>query len=186
MQLRKSDGEPFWVVTSDSPGSDSGTALASTVNGAFNSRAYAIGLSGDVNDPQTLTIQAIDRANCTLNVDGRAGASATADGLIILRRILGINETAASNGTTPLNNIDDRDNLVSTLALRGDYDVDASGTTDFKDALVIVRYLLGFTGSNVTDGLSLTGTRNLWEPASPTTPTVNNSIRVYLQSCGSL
>jgi hypothetical protein len=186
MQLRKSDGEPFWVVTSDSPGSDSGTAIASSVNGAFNGRAYAIGLSGDVNDPQTLTIQAIDRANCTLNVDGRAGASATADGLIILRRILGINETAASNGTTPLNNIDDRDNLVSTLALRGDYDVDASGTTDFKDALVIVRYLLGFTGSNVTDGLALTGTRNLWEPALPTTPTVNNSIRVYLQSCGTL
>jgi hypothetical protein len=187
-QLRASDGEVMWFFEHDSPARDIGVALQVVPSGALAGRVVVAGWGGGNADHQTLVIQAIDRASCTLKVDGRGAVPrGTTDGMIILRHILGIDEPAASAGTSPQNDIDTRDNLVTTLKLRGDYDVDASGgEADFKDALVILRYLLGFTGSAVTDGLSLTGTRALWEPASPTVPTVNNSIRVYLQSCGTL
>jgi hypothetical protein len=186
-QLRASDGEIMWFIDHDTRSRDLGLAVQTVPSGVYAGRIYVAGWGGEPEKNNTLVIQAIDRASCTLKVDGRGSAPrATTDGLIILRRILGIDESAASNGTSPLNTIDERDNLVSTLALRGDYDVDASGTTDFKDGLVILRYLLGFTGNSVTDGLALTGTRNLWEPPSPTVPSFNNSIRIYLQSCGTL
>jgi hypothetical protein len=185
-QLRASDGELMWFVEHDSPARDIGVATQVVPSGVHPGRVVVAGWGGANADHQTLVIQAIDRVTCTLKVDGRGAVPrATTDGLIILRRILGIDEGAASNGTSPLNNIDDRDNLLRTLVLRGDYDVDASGgDPDFKDALVILRYLLGFKGNSVTDGLNLTGTRNLWEPTPPTAPNFNNSIRVYLQSCG--
>jgi hypothetical protein len=180
--LRQSDGEVMWFVEHDSRARDIGLSVQVIPSGAFAQRVVVGGWGGTNAKNQTLIIQAIDRASCTLKVDGRGLApSAATDGVIILRHILGLDEPAASTGTSPLNDIDTRDNLVGTLRLRGDYDIDLSGATDFKDALVILRYLLGFTGNSVTDGLGLTGSRNQWAPASPT---VNNSIRVYLQTCG--
>ena len=186
LQLRKSDGEMLWGQSSNSAASDYGVGVVARGFGAFAERHYAVGMSGEPDKAQTVTVQAMDRALCTLKVDGRGFVPrATTDGLIILRHLVGLMEPDASNGTTPLNDMDERDNLVNTLRVRGDYDVDSSGgNADFKDALVILRYLLGFKGNSVTDGIGLTGSRNQWEPAPPTAPTFNNSIRVYLQSCG--
>lgn len=132
--------------------------------------------------PQTLVVQVVDRAACTLKVDGRVGgARATTDGLIILRRILLLEEPAASGGTAAQNSLDDRDNLVTTLIARKDYDIDGDGTVDFKDGLLILRYLLGIRGDAISAGLALTGGRSAWLAASPTTA---NSIKLYLEACG--
>ena len=72
---------------------------------------------------------------------------------------------------------------MTTLVVRKDYDVDADGVVDFKDALLILRYLLGFTGNSVTAGLGLTGPRNVWVPTLPTVATPANSIKAYLNGC---
>jgi hypothetical protein len=182
--LRASDGEMMWFVEHDSPARDIGLAVQVVPSGTYSQRVVVGGWGGKNARNQTLTLQAIDRAACTLKVDGRGSAPlATSDGLIILRRIIGLDEPIASAGTSPLNDIETRENLVTTLGTRGDYDVDLSGATDFKDALLILRYMLGFTGSSVTDGLGLSGSRNQWLAPSPT---INNSIKTYLDSCGTL
>jgi hypothetical protein len=184
VQLRASDGEVMWVVDQDTTSRDFGLAVQTVPSGVHAGRVVTAGWGGKTGKSNTLVLQAIDRAACTLKVDGRLGApTAPSDGLIMLRAILGLDEPVVSAGTSPLNDIDTRDNLVSTLRLRGDYDVDLSGTTDFKDALVILRYLLGFNGNSVTDGLSLSGSRNQWLAPSPN---VNNSIKTYLDACGTL
>lgn len=194
-QLRASDGAMMWYVSNDSRGRDYGQAVQvfPASYSVAPGRVVVAGWGGENNSinsttglalPETLVVQVVDRSGCTLKVDGRAGtAKATTDGLIVLRRILGILEPDASAGTTPANAIDPRDNLVSTMVLRKDYDVDMDGNVDFKDGLVILRYLLGFTGNTVTAGLGLTGGRNLWIPVSPVVPTPANSIKAYLDAC---
>ena len=194
-QLSAVDGQLMWYVSNDSRSRDFGMAVRAfpTTYSAAPGRVVIAGWGGENNSinsatklalPETLVVQVVDRAACTLKVDGRAGrALASTDGLIILRRILGILEPATSAGTSPLNDIDSRENLVSTLVLRKDYDVDADGVVDFKDALVIMRYLLGFTGNAVTAGLGSMGGRSVWLPSLPTVATPANSIKAYLDGC---
>lgn len=193
-QLRASDGAIMWFESNNSYARDLGLAVQTVPSGgsAPAGRVVIAGWGGEnrspnsatgLAKPQTLIVQVVDRASCTLKVDGRPGAPlATTDGLIILRRILGIFEPETSIGTTPTNDIDTRENLVSTLVLRKDYDIDADGNVDFKDALLIVRYLLGIRGDAVTTGLGLTGGRNQWLPA--VSPSVNSSVKLYLEACG--
>ena len=192
-QLRASDGALMWYVSNESKARDFGLAIrampASFV--AAPGRVVIAGWGGENNSvnsatqlplPQTLVVQVIDRAACTLKVDGRAGsARATTDGLIILRRILLLDEPAASSGTAAQNSLDDRDNLVTTLIARGDFDIDGDGVVNSKDGLLILRYLLGIRGDAISAGLGLTGARSAWLPASPTKA---NSIKLYLEACG--
>ena len=192
-QLRASDGALMWCVGNESKARDFGLAVqampASSV--AAPLRVVIAGWGGENNSvnsstqlplPQTLVVQVVDRAACTLKVDGRVGgARATTDGLIILRRILLLEEPAASGGTAAQNSLDDRDNLVTTLIARKDYDIDGDGTVDFKDGLLILRYLLGIRGDAISAGLALTGGRSAWLAASPTTA---NSIKLCLEACG--
>ena len=196
VQLSAADGQVMWYVSNDSRGRDFGMAVRAfpASYAAAPGRVVIAGWGGENNSinstsklalPETLVVQVVDRAACTLKVDGRSGAAlASTDGLIILRRILGIFEPVASTGTSPLNSIDARENLVTTLVLRKDYDVDADGVVDTKDGLVILRYLLGFTGDSVTAGLGLTGARSAWVPNLPTVATPANSIKAYLNGCG--
>ncbi len=192
-QLRASDGALMWYVKNESKARDLGLAVKAMPASfaAAPGRVVIAGWGGENNSvnsltqlplPQTLVVQVVDRAACTIKVDGRAGgARATTDGLIILRHILLVGEPAASSGTATQNSIDDRDNLVSTLIARKDYDIDGDGTVDAKDGLLILRYLLGVRGDAISAGLGLTGGRSTWLPASPTT---DNSIKLYLEACG--
>ena len=192
-QLRAADGALMWYVKNESRARDFGLAVKAMPASftAAPGRVVIAGWGGENNSvnsltqmplPQTLVVQVVDRAACTMKVDGRAGgARATTDGLIILRHILQIGEPVASSGTTPQNGIDDRDNLVSTLIARKDYDIDGDGAVDAKDGLLILRYLLGVRGDAISAGLGLTGARSAWLPASPTPA---NSIKLYLEACG--
>lgn len=105
---------------------------------------------------------------CGFNVTGiggEASADLTNDGLIVTRHIRGITGSALITGTradqSPAN-------LAATLAginqhmanYRAAHDIDASGTVDSNDAILIDRHLAGFRGAALSDGLTLTGGRS--------------------------
>jgi hypothetical protein len=133
---------------------------------------------------------------CNLNVDAGDGApNAANDGMILLRAMLGLSDNAiiagAISGTPPRNtwpairhylNNSCGTNFAPIVrppftGAACDLDLDGSGGAPnaVSDGLMLVRAMLGFTGTNVTNG-AITGTppRNSWA-----------LIRDYLnQNCG--
>lgn len=112
---------------------------------------------------------------CSLDVDASGGTlKGTTDGLLLLRAMLGLSGTAltqgivASQGNAIGNSIASD---VRTMTLLGALDVDGDGVVRAEtDGLLILRMLLGFTGSTVTVGVtdlpSSTATRKTWQALS--------------------
>jgi hypothetical protein len=89
------------------------------------------------------------------DVDGNGGAHALTDGLLIIRRLFGfggsdLTEGAVAGDCTRCD--------ATTIAAHIDQiheglDVDGNGQTDaLTDGLLIIRYLFGFQGTDLTDG----------------------------------
>ena len=108
---------------------------------------------------------------CVLDVDGNNVISATSDGLMILRAMLGLTNTAVTQGATvpgaPRTTWAQIEPYVHLAALN----LDQSGnTTAASDGVLLLRALFGLTGSAVTQGV----TTRTWA-----------DIRAYLNSeCG--
>lgn len=101
----------------------------------------------------------------TLDVDANGQADALTDGMIILRYLFGFKGQGLINGvlaldaqrTEPTQILAYLDPLRSTML-----DVDCNGKADaFTDGMLIARFLMGFTGTNLTNGvLDPAGCRN--------------------------
>lgn len=108
---------------------------------------------------------------CVLDVDGNNVISATSDGLMILRAMLGLTNAAVTQGATvpgaPRTTWAQIEPYVHLAALN----LDQSGnTTAASDGVLLLRALFGLTGSAVTQGV----TTRTWA-----------DIRAYLNSeCG--
>ncbi len=108
---------------------------------------------------------------CVLDVDGNNVISATSDGLMILRAMLGLTNAAVTQGATvpgaPRTTWAHIEPYVHLAALN----LDQSGnTTAASDGVLLLRALFGYTGSAVTQGV----TTRTWA-----------DIRAYLNSeCG--
>lgn len=90
---------------------------------------------------------------CGLDFDGDGATLPGTDGLLLLRRMLGLSASALSVGAThtcvPTNGLDH----AATTALAG-YDIDGdSQVRADTDGLIILRALLGFTGNRLVDGV---------------------------------
>ena len=106
-------------------------------------------------------------ADCGFNVDtigSTAPPELTSDSLLIVRHVLGIDGLALIAGTrvdqTPANvaaNVAAINARLSIFATA--QDIDASGSVDINDAIMIARYIAGFRGAALTVGLTLSGTR---------------------------
>ena len=96
---------------------------------------------------------------CSLDVDTSGGAlNGTTDGILLLRVMLELSGTSLTRGILP-----SPDNAmgisiatdVRTMTLLGALDVDGDGSVRAEtDGLLILRMLLGFTGSAVTSGIT--------------------------------
>lgn len=92
---------------------------------------------------------------CVLDVDGNNVISATSDGLMILRAMLGLTNAAVTQGATvpgaPRTTWAQIEPYVHLAALN----LDQSGnTTAASDGVLLLRALFGYTGSAVTQGVT--------------------------------
>jgi len=90
---------------------------------------------------------------CVLDVDGNLSISATTDGLMLLRAMLGLTGTAVTAGATvtgaPRTTWDQIAPFVHLAAL----DIDGNGATaPASDGVMLLRAMFGLTGTAVTNG----------------------------------
>ena len=90
---------------------------------------------------------------CVLDVDGNLSISATTDGLMLLRAMLGFTGTAVTAGATasgaPRTTWDQIAPFVHLAAL----DIDGNGATaPASDGVMLLRAMFGLTGTAVTNG----------------------------------
>lgn len=104
-----------------------------------------------------------DGGSCRLDVDGDGARMAGTDGVIILRRMLGLSGEALLTGAThscvPLSAA----GVTNRISVPG-YDLDGNGQVDANtDGLMLLRVMLGFRGSAVTTGaIGQNATRTSW------------------------
>jgi hypothetical protein len=126
-----------------------------------------------------LSTRANDTAGqCALDVDGNGLVKAATDGMLILRRMFGFSGTTLTAGTADTCALRTGAALENYIDAHAKMDVDASaGATPasaMTDGLLIMRAMLGLTGTAVTNGL----TTRAWD-------TGPSSIKVFLNSnCG--
>ena len=111
---------------------------------------------------------------CVIDIDGNQSISATTDGLMLLRAMLGLNDTAVTQGATvpgaPRTTWAQIAPYVHLAALN----LDGSGNTSAAtDGVLLLRAMFGLTGTAVTNGITLAPGRT-W-----------TDIRTYLNTqCG--
>jgi hypothetical protein len=89
---------------------------------------------------------------CVLDLDGNLSISATTDGLMLLRAMLGLTGTAVTNGATasgaPRSTWEQIAPFVHLAAL----DIDGSGSAlPASDGVMLLRAMFGLTGTSVTN-----------------------------------
>ncbi|MBC7709102.1 MAG: hypothetical protein H7203_03505 [Rhizobacter sp.] len=112
---------------------------------------------------------------CVLDIDGDQTISATSDGLMLLRAMLGLTGDAVTAGATvPNANARKTWQQIAPYVHLAALDLDGSGDTSAAtDGVLLLRVMFGLTGSAVTQGVVAAGGRS-W-----------NDIRTYLNTyCG--
>ncbi|WP_295393196.1 hypothetical protein [uncultured Thiodictyon sp.] len=105
-----------------------------------------------------------------LDVDGNGAVAPETDGTLILRHLFGFSGTALTTGALGAGATRDAAAITAYLADTGAlWDVDGDGRSDaLTDGVLIMRYLLGRTGSALTQGAIAPGaTRTTPEQIAP-------------------
>ncbi len=110
--------------------------------------------------------------SCVLDVDGNGVISPTTDGVMILRAMLGLADTAVTQGATVLGAPRTTWTQIAPFVRLSALNLDGSGTTSpASDGVLLLRAMFGLTGTAVTNGVT---TSRTWA-----------DIRSYLNSqCG--
>ena len=131
-------------------------AVKSTITDAFVSRRSA-----------SLT-------SCSLDIDRDNAVRASTDGLLILRRMLGLSGSAlianAVNPSGSQTGAVDIANAIDAMLATQAFDLDGSGGTanPASDGVMLLGAMLGFTGTAVTVGaISGSPPRNTWALIQP-------------------
>lgn len=112
---------------------------------------------------------------CVLDIDGDQTISATSDGLMLLRAMLGLTGDAVTTGATvPSVSARKTWQQIAPYVHLAALDLDGSGDTNAAtDGVLLLRVMFGWTGSAATQGVVPNGGRT-W-----------SDIRAYLNtSCG--
>ncbi len=95
---------------------------------------------------------------CVIDIDGNQTISATSDGLMLLRAMLGLTETAVTQGATvpgaPRTTWAQIAPYVHLAALNLDGTGNANAATD---GVLLLRAMFGLTGTAVTNGIATNG-----------------------------
>lgn len=119
---------------------------------------------------------------CKTDLDASGGRSATSDGMMMLRAMLGLRGTAITSGSglsTTVQTHDRTDRTARDFVGTKVLDIDGDGLVSAdRDGVILLRAMLGFTGANVTNGVNQSGaTRTTWD-----TGATNQQIKAYLNS----
>ena len=155
-------------------GETSSTTLPGTVGGAQSAKS-----TGNDAFVARFSPNLANAVMCNLDIDLDSTVRATTDGLLILRRMLGMSGPALTANAVNPGGLQTGDVAIAN-AIDGQLaglDIDGSGGAPnaVTDGLMLVRAMLGFTGTAVTNGAIIgTPLRNTWP-----------LIRDYLnQNCG--
>ena len=142
-------------------------AVFSDGNGVATSTALtANGIAGSYQATATVGLQSAvfllrNRLACSLDLDDDGVVLAHTDALLLLRYIGNTiaNVDLTANAKNPSSTVTASAIQAAVEAMRNGLfvDVDGDNVVDRKDALIVLRALLGFRDTALTDGLSLTG-----------------------------
>ena len=95
---------------------------------------------------------------CVLDLDGNQTISATTDGLMLLRAMLGLTGTAVTNGATATGAPRTTWEQIAPFVHLAALDIDGNGaTTAASDGVMLLRAMFGLTGTAVTHGITTNG-----------------------------
>jgi Right handed beta helix region len=148
------------ALQSTSPAIDQGIAIAGITQGLAGSApdigAYEFGVA---RWRVGATPLAASIGSCRYDIDRSGNANISTDGMFVLRAALGFDDASIAASSNPL--------AASPMFLRDvlsrerlALDVDGDGEVAPKDALIVARWMLGYTGDAVTRGLTLNLPRN--------------------------
>ena len=90
---------------------------------------------------------------CVLDVDGNLAISATTDGLMLLRAMLGLTGTAVTAGATATGAPRTTWAQIAPFVHLAALDIDGNGATaPASDGVMLLRAMFGLTGTAVTNG----------------------------------
>ncbi len=104
-----------------------------------------------------LAVDAVSTELCDLDLDSDNRLGATTDALLIIRQMLGLSGSALTQGAVASSGAMASpariDSLVNAMRINGALDIDGNGVIDSQsDGLLILRAMLGMTGTAVTSG----------------------------------
>ncbi|TAG46818.1 MAG: hypothetical protein EAZ30_11500 [Betaproteobacteria bacterium] len=120
----------------------------------------------------TALLLPVAHAACGFNIDrltntdpSLVSGEFTSDGLLIVRSLQGLSGSGLIAGTRVDQTPSNQATVVATIqnhmtTYRAAHDMDLSGFTDVSDGIIIARYLGGYRGDALVQGLVLTGTRS--------------------------
>jgi hypothetical protein len=153
---------------------------ATALDITFNPPAIRVnGEAGQI--PRDFSANTVGQRGCIVDVDANGIVEPTADGLFILRAMLGITPSVnelSTVGACARRTGATRTTLVNDQIATRQYDFDGDGFVKPEtDGLLLLRAALGFTGNSVTNGVvGANAARSDW-----------GAIRSYMQSaCGML
>ena len=111
-------------------------------------------------------------AACNLDLDGDGSVRPTTDALLLRRYLANttpnVDLTAGAKNPTSAVPFAQIQSAVEAMRSGLSVDVDGDGVADSKDAMIVMRVLVGMTGLTVTDGLSMQGSaRPTWAEIKP-------------------
>ena len=128
----------------------------STVPGALNEGGRAAravhAINGQPNNPPNSVPVSVK----TIDIDGNGQYDALTDGLLLLRRMFGLDGSALVTGTVASNaTYTATADIEARIAILGDLaDIDGNGEIDaLTDGLLILRYLFGLEGDTLINGV---------------------------------
>ena len=95
---------------------------------------------------------------CVLDIDGNQTISATTDGLMLLRAMLGLTGTSVTAGATAPGAPRTTWQQIAPFVHLAALDIDGNGATaPASDGVMLLRAMFGLTGTAVTDGAVVGG-----------------------------
>ena len=158
-----------------SPGACTSSVLFDS-EGNFSYAPTTPAVAGFTN--KSFTVVGAAAPTCNLDVDGNGSLQALADGVLIVRGMLGLSGTSLTGGITFSGTATRTDpTVIANFLATQNYDVDGSSSQQaLADGVIIVRLMLGLPDANLLTGVSL--------PASATFTTAA-AIRANVNSrCG--
>jgi hypothetical protein len=127
----------------------------------IGSKTLTASYAGDANFAASVSAGVTQQVNayCVLDLDGSGSFNASTDGLIALRHLLGLSGLPLVNGALATNaTVVDPviiGSRIATMRSNGALDIDGDGSIlPETDGLLLLRVLLGFTGTSVTQGIT--------------------------------